>query len=323
MAQVLRPLTEFFPLSRYPELLVGLEDYDDAAVYQLDDHTALIHTLDFFTPVVDDPYDYGAIAAANALSDIYAMGGEVLVALNICCFPQDLPESILKEIIRGGAEKVHEAGGVIAGGHTIQDKEPKYGLSVLGRIHPGKILTKSKAREGDTIVLTKPLGTGLITTAAKGDMAEPGHVDAAVKSMKQLNKTASTLIQETGVHGCTDVTGYALLGHGYEIAEKSNIRLCINVDALPILDGALQYAENSLFPAGTCRNRDYFKEHVEFAGHIDDDMQMLLFTPETSGGLLFTVSRDKVDEMKQAFLKAGEFFRIIGEVTGGHGICVR
>lgn len=196
LAQVLRPLRELFRAKDYPQLLVGLEVSDDAAVYKINDEVAVIQTLDFFTPVVDDPYDYGAIAAANAMSDIYAMGGQVTLALNICGFPPDLPPEITSEILRGGAEKVAEAGGVLAGGHTIDDKEPKYGLSVMGLVHPGRVLTKGGAQPGDALLLTKPLGVGIITTAFKGDVADLQHVAAAVESMKKLNRQAASLAQE-------------------------------------------------------------------------------------------------------------------------------
>ena len=213
LAQVLRPLQNMFRAEDYPELLVGLEISDDAAVYKINDEVAVIQTLDFFPPVVDDPYDYGAIAAANAMSDVYAMGGEVVLALNICGFPPDLPPDVVTEILRGGAEKVAEAGGIIAGGHTLDDKEPKYGLAVMGFVHPDCVAAKAGARPGDVLILTKPLGVGIITTALKGQVAEPGHVEAAVESMKKLNRRAARLMQSVGVNACTDVTGFALLGH--------------------------------------------------------------------------------------------------------------
>ncbi len=323
LAQVLRPLQNLFRAQDYPELLVGLEISDDAAVYKISDEIAVIQTLDFFTPVVDDAYDYGAIAAANAMSDVYAMGGQVALALNICGFPPNLPPEIISEILRGGAEKVREAGGVLAGGHTIDDNEPKYGLAVMGLIHPDRILTKAGARPGDVLALTKPLGVGIITTAAKGDAADPAHVAAAVESMKKLNRQAARLVQQIGVHACTDITGFALLGHGYEMAEKSGVRLRFHVDRLPFLEGAKGYAEQWLFPGGACRNQQCYERHVEFAPGISDEMRQLLFTPETSGGLLVAVPPDKVERLTALFASEGQACWIVGEVTEGQGIQVR
>ena len=319
LAQVLRPLQGLFPASQYPELLVGLEISDDAAVYRLTADVAIILTLDFFTPVVDDPYDYGAVAAANALSDVYAMGGQVAVALNICGFPSDLPSEIVTEILRGGAEKVREAGGVLAGGHTIADNEPKYGLAVMGLVHPDKILTKGGARPGDLLVLTKPLGVGIITTALKSGVADTGHVGPAIASMKKLNRRAAQLFQEIGVHACTDITGFALLGHGHEMAERSGARFIFQLDRIPFLDGAKQYAEDWLFPGGTCRNQQAYGRWVHFAPAIPEEMQQLLFTPETSGGLLAAVVPDKVDFLVDLF-GGEEDVWVIGEVADGEGI---
>jgi len=281
---------------------------------------AVIQTLDFFTPVVDDPYDYGAIAAANAMSDVYAMGGEVALALNICGFPPKLPDEIIAEILRGGAEKVLEAGGALAGGHTVDDNEPKYGLAVMGLVHPNRILTKDGARPGDLLALTKPLGVGIIATAAKGDAADPAHVPPAVASMKRLNRDAARLAQQVGVHACTDVTGFSLLGHGYEMAERSGARLRFHVERLPFVDGAARYADEWLFPAGTCRNETCFGRHVDFAPGIPDEMRQLLFTPETSGGLLLAVASEKVDRLTAEFTGAGQPIWIVGEVATGQGI---
>jgi len=320
LAQVLRPLQNLFRADQYPNLLVGLEVSDDAAVYRINDEVAIIQTLDFFPPVVDDPYDYGAIAAANAMSDVYAMGGEVVLALNICGFPLKMPGSIITEILRGGAEKVAEAGGVIAGGHTLDDKEPKYGLAVMGMVHPDRVLTKAGAQPGDVLLLTKPLGVGIVTTALKGDVADPAHVAAAVESMKTLNRQAARLIQEVGVHACTDITGFALLGHGYEMAEKSGVRLRLYADRLPFLEGALQYAEDWLFPGGACRNQKYYERWVDFAPSVSEEMQMLLFTPETSGGLLIAVPRFEAQALLRRLEEGGDRGWIIGEVVEGEGI---
>ena len=322
LAQVLRPIQNMFPPAQYPELLVGLTVSDDAAVYRISDDVAVIQTLDFFPPVVDDPYDYGAIAATNAMSDIYAMGGRVVLALNISAFPEDWPPEIAAEILRGGAEKVVEAGGVLAGGHTVDDKEPKYGMSVMGLIHPDQVRTKAAARPGDVLLLTKPLGVGIITTALKGDVADPTHVSTAVESMKKLNRQAAELIQQIGVHACTDVTGFALLGHGYEVADKSGVQLRFYVDQLPFLDGAVDYAEQWLFPAGTCRNEDAYKHGVTFGPGVSEEMGQLLYTPETSGGLLVSVARDKADALIALFAQEGHPCWAIGEVVEGADIRV-
>jgi selenide,water dikinase len=320
LAQVLRPLQTLFPAEDHPELLVGLAVSDDAAVYRINADVAVIQTVDFFTPVVDDPYDYGAIAAANAMSDVYAMGGEVALALNICGFPPDLPPEITREILRGGGEKVAEAGGVIAGGHTVDDEEPKYGLAVMGLVHPDRVLTKAGARPGDALILTKPLGVGIITTAFKGDMTEPEHVAGAVVAMKQLNRQAAQLIQRVGVHACTDITGFALLGHGYEMAEKSEARLRFHVDQLPFLDGAQTYADMWLFPAGTCNNERAYEHAVTFDPDIPEETQQLLYTPETSGGLLVAVPADRLDALTAHFAEAGHACWVVGEVLEGAGI---
>ncbi len=320
LAQVLRPLQNMFRAEDYPELLVGLEVSDDAAVYKINDEVAVIQTLDFFPPVVDDPYDYGAIAAANAMSDVYAMGGEVVLALNICGFPPDLPPDVVTEILRGGAEKVAEAGGVIAGGHTLDDKEPKYGLAVMGFVHPDRVATKAGARPGDVLILTKPLGVGIITTALKGQVAEPGHVEAAVESMKKLNRHAARLMQSVGVNACTDITGFALLGHAQEMAEKSGVGIRFYLEKLPFVEGAREYAEDWLFPGGACRNQEHYAPQVRFAPDIPEEMQMLLYTPETSGGLLIAVPSEKLEELLALFSTEGQEHWTIGEVVEGEGI---
>ena len=320
LAQVMRPLQNMFRGDQYPNLLVGLEVSDDAAVYKINDEVAIIQTLDFFTPVVDDPYDYGAIAAANAMSDVYAMGGEVVLALNICGFPSDLSSEIIAEILRGGAEKVAEAGGVLAGGHTLDDKEPKYGLAVMGLIHPDRVLTKAGARLSDVLVLTKPLGVGIITTALKGEVVDPSHVEAAVASMKMLNRDAARLLQEVGVHACTDITGFALLGHGYEMAEKSSVRLRFHAERIPFLEGAQEYAEAWLFPGGTCNNQRAYEHAVHFGPGISEEMQQLLYTPETSGGLLVTVPPERLETLTALFSDERHPCWVIGEVVEGEGI---
>ncbi len=309
-----------FRAEQYPDLLVGLEVSDDAAVYRITDEVAIIQTVDFFTPVVDDPYDYGAIAAANAMSDVYAMGGEVKLALNICGFPEDLPPEIITEILRGGAEKVAEAGGALAGGHTVDAKEPTYGLAVMGVVHPDRVLTKGGARPGDALILTKPLGVGIITTVLKAGIAEEAHVAAAVASMKQLNRDAARLIQQIGVHACTDVTGFSLLGHGYEMAERSDACLRLHFDRIPFLDGAKAYADDNLFPGGSCNNQRVYERHVDFAPSLSEEMQLLLFTPETSGGLLAAVAPQERDALLDLFNEADHPCWVVGEVREGEGV---
>jgi selenide,water dikinase len=310
-----------FPAERFPQVLLGLGRLcDDAAVYKISDDLALIATLDFFTPVVDDPYQYGAIAATNALSDIYAMGGQVALALNISCLSECLPPEIIVEILRGGADKVVEAGGVLVGGHSVDDKEPKYGLVALGFAHPDRVLTKAGARPGDALVLTKPLGVGIITTALKADQAKPEHFDAAVESMLKLNRTASELLQTLGAHACTDVSGFALLGHACEMAEKSGTRLRFHAREIPFLPGAEQYAEMWLFPAGTAHNHSAYKGQVRFAPDLAEETQQLLYTPETSGGLLAAVPPNRLDDLKARFADAGQPLWVIGEVLEGRGI---
>ena len=321
LAQVLRPLQGLFPADQHPDLLVGLEVSDDAAVYRLDDDRAVIHTLDFFTPIVDDPYDFGAIAAANAMSDVYAMGGEVVLALNVCGFPEELPLEMTAEILRGGAEKVAEAGGVLAGGHTVDDAEPKYGLSVMGLVHPDRLLTKAGVRPGDVLVLTKKLGVGIITTALKRDAADPGHVAAAVAGMKELNREAARLAQQVRAHAATDITGFALLGHGSEMAEKSGVRIRFELDRLPFLEGACAYAADSLFPGGAGRNRECYQGQVEFDA-VSEEMQLLLFTPETSGGLLVAVSPHSLEPLLAACAAAGQACWIVGGAEEGEGVRV-
>ncbi len=317
---MLRPLAGMFRAEQYPNLLVGLEVSDDAAVYRINDQVAVIQTVDFFTPVVDDPYDYGAIAAANAMSDVYAMGGEVALALNICGFPPELPTEVVAEILRGGAEKVAEAGGALAGGHTIDAKEPTYGLAVMGLVHPDRVWTKGGARPGDALVLTKPLGVGMVTTALKGGVADPAHVAEAVASMQRLNRDAARLIGQIGANACTDITGFALLGHGYEMAQKGGVRLRFFFDRIPFVAGAVGYAEDNLFPGGSCNNQRAYQQHVTFAPHLAEELRLLLFTPETSGGLLAAVSPDRVDRLLTLFAEAHHPCQVVGQVLAGEGI---
>ncbi|MBN1450684.1 MAG: selenide, water dikinase SelD [Anaerolineales bacterium] len=323
MAQVLRPVQNIFDPANYPDLLVGLDGPDDAAVWQLDDKRALVATTDFFTPVVDDPYDYGSIAAANSLSDIYAMGGTPFLALNIAALPPDLPNEISSEILRGGAEKTKEAGVVIAGGHTIQDKEPKYGLVVLGFVEKDKMLTKSGLRPGDALLLTKPLGFGCTTTALKQGKADEADLREVVDWMKRLNRTAGLLAVEFGLSAATDVTGFSLLGHGFEMAEASGVALLFDYTQIPFVSGARKYAEMWAFPGGASDNRIYYGPHITFDPSIDETGQMLLFDPQTSGGLLLGVPQDKLAAFKSRANELEQPAWVIGEVRAGSGIEVR
>ncbi len=304
----------------YPALLVGLHAPDDAAVYRLNAEQAVIATTDFFPPVVDDPYAFGAIAAANALSDIYAMGGDVLFAINLAAFPENLDLAILTEILRGGADKVREAGAVIAGGHTVTDKEPKYGLAVTGIIAPDRIITKGGARPGDVLILTKPLGVGVITTALKREQADAADVASAVASMTTLNRAASQAAQAVGVHAMTDITGYSLLGHLHEMAHLSAVDCSLSFQALPWLPGARRYAAEGNFPGGATRNSDYFGQWVHFADEIDAETRMLCFDPETSGGLLMAVDPTKAEALMKALAERGAHGWQIGTVSAGTGM---
>jgi selenide,water dikinase len=317
-----RPLQDMFRPEEFPDLLVGLGAPDDAAVWRLSTDQALVVTTDFFTPVVDDAYDYGAIAAANALSDLYAMGARPILALNVAAVPADLEVEVIREIFRGGAEKVREAGAVLAGGHTLQDKEPKVGLVAVGLVHPDQLMTKGGARPGDVLVLTKPLGTGVTTTALKRDLADPEDVAQAVDWMTRLNADASALALDHGVRGATDITGYGLLGHGLEMAEASGVRLVIQGRAIPLLRGASRYVHAGCVPGGSADNQLYFGPRVRFDSAFDEYARVLLFDAQTSGGLLLSLPAAR----RQAFMAAASSHAIpawvIGQVEAGEGIDV-
>lgn len=318
----MRPLQDLFLPADYPDLLVGLGAPDDAAVWRLSPDQALVVTTDFFTPVVDDAYDYGAIAAANALSDLYAMGARPILALNVAAVPLDLPLELVGEIFRGGAEKVREAGAVLAGGHSVQDKEPKFGLVAVGLASPDRLMTKGGARPGDVLVLTKPLGTGVTTTALKRGIAEAADIAQAVAWMMRLNADASALALDHGVRGATDITGYGLLGHGLEMADASGVRLVLQVRAIPFLAGAIRYVHAGCVPGGSADNQAYFGPRVRFDPTIDEYARTLLFDAQTSGGLLLCLPAASL----QAFL-AGAAARalpawVIGNAETGAGIDV-
>lgn len=309
----------------HPDLLIGLGMRDDAAVYRLSDEQALVQTVDFFAPIVDDPYTFGAIAAANALSDVYAMGGTPLTALAIAGFPAELAPATIQAILQGGADKVAEAGAVVVGGHTVVDQEPKYGLCVTGLVHPARITPKANAQPGDVLLLSKPLGTGIISTALKRGQVQQAQVQAAVDSMLQLNRAVAALAQQLpqgSIHSATDVTGYGLLGHASEIARNSKVGLQISIGALPLLPGAFDYAEADIAPGGLFRNKDYVEQegYVRYATALSRGQTLLLFDPQTSGGLLLVLPPAAATELQQRSAAAGFPLWRIGAVQAGSGI---
>lgn len=299
-------------------LIVGIETSDDAAVYKLNDEMAVIQTLDFFTPVVDDPYTFGQIAAANSLSDVYAMGGKPTVALNIVCFPTCISIDILGEILRGGADKVLESGAVVVGGHTVEDSEPKYGLSVMGIVHPDKILKNYGSKVGDVVIITKPLGIGIINTAIKGEVASKEAYNKAVKVMSTLNKYAGEIVANYNLSACTDITGFGIMGHGYEMASASKVTLKIYSDRVPYIEEAKEYAEMGLVPAGSYNNRNYIDGKYELK-NIPEWMKDILFDPQTSGGLLITCSKEEGEKIMKELLTLEMPSAVIGEVIEQQG----
>lgn len=311
LAQVLQPLRQ---RNVPPQILVGLGAIDDAAVYQVNEHQAIISTADFFPPVVDDPYTFGSIAAANALSDVYAMGGQVLMAINLVAWPDTLDASILSEVLRGGMDIVEQAGSAIVGGHSIADSEPKYGLAVTGQVHPQHILTKGGARPGDLLVLSKPLGTGLLTTAQKQGLVQADDMATAVSSMTRLNRRASEVLVQAGsaVHAVTDITGFSLLGHAWEMAVQSLTGMHFDYQTLPLLPNARHYAAAGCVPGGTGRNERHLSPHVHFADHLERLDQQILFDPQTSGGLFAAIDPALWPELETR--EDVSFWRI-GEVT--------
>ena len=288
-----------------PNLLLGIGTDDDAAIYRLTDEIALVQTVDVFTPIVDDPFTFGTIAAANALSDVYAKGGRPLLALNIAGFPRRLPLDMLAEILRGGAEKAQEAGVMIVGGHTIDDPEPKYGLAVTGLVHPKQFVTNAGARPGDVLCLTKPLGIGVITTGIKQEKTPPEVADEAIRVMNTLNRAASEAMVETGVHACTDVTGFGLLGHLHEMVEASGVGARLSVRAVPVLDGAPALAAGGAIAGGTARNLEWLADKVRWAPAIDETARILLADAQTSGGLLIAVAPERAETLERALRSRG------------------
>ncbi len=300
-----------------PNLLVGLSSSDDAAVYRISDDLAAVLTVDFFTPVVDDPYDFGRIAVTNALSDIYAMGAKPAVALNVVSFPsRSLPVEILEQILRGGSDQSKTAGVSIAGGHSIDDPEPKYGQVVLGFVHPKRIITNSTARAGDILFLTKPIGTGIIATAIKNAAAPPEVIDRAVANMTTLNRTASEVMQRIGVHACTDVTGFGLLGHLREMTLASKVGTAIDFKAVPAIEGTRELLALDMAPGGTSRNLAFLTDNnaVVWEADVTEDDRLLLADAQTAGGLLISVAAEKADELECQLVKSGSFAAPIGEI---------
>jgi len=287
-------------------LLVGIATGDDAGVFRLRDDLAIVSTVDFFTPVVDDPYTYGQISAANAFSDVYAMGGRPVSALNIVCWPQaGLPRELLAEVLRGGAEKAREAGVVVVGGHSVADEEVKFGMAVTGVIDPRRIVRNVGARVGDALLLTKALGTGVLMTAFKRDALSPEHYTSAVNSMVQLNAGAATIMLNHEVHAATDVTGFGLMGHAFKMADGSNVTLVFEESDLPLLQGALEQVRAGMIPGGGTRNREYYAPHVKISDEVSEEMVSLAFDPQTSGGLLISVPESQSVAMLAELHKAG------------------
>jgi selenide,water dikinase len=311
--QILKEL----PVRKDPRVLVGLETSDDAGVYRLNDEVALVQTVDFFTPIVDDPFTFGQIAAANALSDVYAMGGTPLTAMNLVAFPiKTLSPSILKEILLGGLTKMDEAGVALVGGHTVEDPEVKYGLAVTGVVHPNKILTNAKAVPGDQLVLTKPLGTGIISTALKGGMASSEAIRKIVESMVALNRKASERMEAFGVHACTDITGFGFMGHALEMVSASQVGMVIQSKNIPIFPEAMEYARLGLIPGGAHSNRQFFSCRVDVDSRVPSLLIDILYDPQTSGGLLISLPSEKAERLVETLKKEENIdSSIVGQVV--------
>ncbi|MBM7624616.1 selenide,water dikinase [Sporohalobacter salinus] len=313
MSQVLRSV----PTVTDERELVGLSTSDDASVIKLNEKQALIQSLDFFTPVVEDPYLFGQVAAANALSDIYAMGGKPLSAMNIVGFPPYLDTEILEKIMQGGADKVKEAGAILAGGHTIEDDEPKYGLSASGLVAPADMVANAGAKPGDKLILTKPLGIGIAVTAINGGLSSGGEENSAIQEMITLNKTAAEVMQEVGANAATDVTGFGLLGHLWELVSASGVQAVVNFSEIPLLPEVIEWAEMGLVPGGAYSNHEYIEEYIDFTVELSEAKQDILFDPQTSGGLLISIAADKAGELVTALQEKDVTSAIIGKVMSG------
>jgi selenide, water dikinase len=303
-----------------PNLIIGAKGCDDAGVYRLTEDTALIQTVDFFTPVVDDPYLFGQITAANALSDVYAMGGKPILAMNLVCFPiEEMDPGILKEILKGGLDKINEAGALLVGGHSIEDKEIKYGLSVTGTVHPDQVLLNSGARPGDNLLLTKPLGTGILSTAIKGGLVDKSTEEVIARVMSTLNRTAGELAAENRVNGCTDITGFGLLGHLCEVAEASKVSISIEASRVPVLDKAYDFSNMGIIPEGSHKNKEFYQKKINCNLAARDPLEMILYDPQTSGGLLISAPASKTDLIISAMNDQGYPYEtaVIGKVEAG------
>lgn len=314
-AGTLVKLLDGFKTHTDPKLIVGYDKSDDASVYVINDDTALVQTTDFFPPIVDNPYLYGQIAAANAISDVYAMGGEPRLALNVMCITESMDKETVQEILRGGYDKAYEAGVIITGGHTIHGAEPIYGLAVSGFVNPKKVLTNSGAKPGDAIILTKPLGVGIITTAAKAELVPQPLLDKIYLQMATLNKAARDIMVEYTVHSCTDVTGFSLLGHSYEMAQGSDCTINIYADKIPYHEEAYEFADMGFIPAGAYRNREYAEAGVSVIGDVKRPMLDICFDPQTSGGLMISIDGNEAEDALSKMQAAGIDARIIGNVT--------
>jgi selenide,water dikinase len=313
----LEEILQALPIQSHPDLLVGMETSDDAGVYRLTPEIALIQTVDFFTPVVNDPYTFGQIAAANALSDVYAMGGRPLTALNIVCYPsKTVPQEVLLAILTGGLDKIHEAGALLVGGHSVDDTELKYGLAVTGVVHPEKVLTNGGAQVGDKLVLTKPLGTGIIATAMKGRLASPAAEAEAIRVMTALNRLPEACLDITTVHAITDITGFGLLGHALEMAAASQVEVTFFAHLVPVLAAAREYAAMGLVPAGSFANRRFCEKHLLVAPGLDPLLVDLFSDAQTNGGLLLAVAPDQAEDFLDCLKGHGFHAAAIGAVTG-------
>ena len=318
-AGVLSQLLEGIRVHSDPNLLVGFDKSDDASVYRISDELALVQTVDFFPPIADDPYTFGAIAATNALSDVYAMGGEPKLALNIMAVPADMPKEVVHEILRGGYDKVYEAGALITGGHSILDPEPKYGLAVTGFVHPDRVLTNSGARPGDVLLFTKPIGIGILTTAAKAELAEASTMAKALRLMTTLNKSARDAMVKYRVHACTDVTGFGLLGHTCEMAQGSDVQITLRTGDMDLIGESLEFARMGLLPEGMYRNRQFAEKYVD-GGAVELAVQDMLYDPQTSGGLLIAVDPDDAPALfaeLQSCVPAAQCLGTVEEYKGG------
>ncbi len=320
-AQLLEQILGEIPFEKSPNLLVGAETSDDAAVWKINDETAIIHTTDFFPPICSDPFEFGEIAAANALSDVFAMGGKALTALNLVMFPATIDISVLKEILLGGAEKVKEAGAVLCGGHTINDYPPKYGLAVTGVVHPDKIIKNCSAKPGEVLILTKPLGTGAIVAGQRIGEVSKENYQKALDTMKLLNRFGAEIMQKYGVTCATDVTGFSLLGHAFEIAKGSGVTIEINLQKLPILSGAYDLVDMGCIPGAAFKNLNYIEKNISFAENLDYNLKMLAFDPQTSGGLLICCNersaQNMISDLRQSgYLEASIVGKIIAKNSG-------